>query len=86
MRFRVTLGCAACGNIDTVEADTVFDCSGLICPKCKNEDCLSITSVAETTADAFKSKHPQTPGNDPKSLEATQLYHVTLLRKILQTG
>jgi hypothetical protein len=57
MRFRVTLGCAACGNIDTVEADTVFDCSGLICPKCKNEDCLSITSVAETTADAFKKQN-----------------------------
>lgn len=57
MRFKVTLGCAACGYSNSVEAHTMFDCSGLICPKCKNEDCLSITSVAETTADAFKKQN-----------------------------
>ncbi|HEY8350826.1 MAG TPA: hypothetical protein PK767_01150 [Clostridiales bacterium] len=57
MKFKVTLGCAACGYSDTVEADTVFDCSGLVCPKCKNEDCLSITAVSETTADTFKKQN-----------------------------
>lgn len=54
MRFKVTLGCAACGYSDTIDADAMFDCSDLICPKCKNEDCLSITTVSEISDDAFK--------------------------------
>ncbi len=56
MKFKVTLGCAACGFTNTVDADSGFDCSDLICPKCKNEDCLSITSVSEVSNESFK-KH-----------------------------
>ncbi len=57
MKFEVTLGCAACGYTNTVKADSGFDCSNLICPKCKNEDCLSITAVTEAAAEAFKKQN-----------------------------
>jgi hypothetical protein len=55
MKFKATLSCAVCGFANTVNVNTGFDCSSLVCPKCKNEDCLSITSVSETSPeDIFK--------------------------------
>mgnify|MGYP006949996781 CR=1 FL=1 len=57
MKFKVTIGCAACGYSNTVRADAIFDCSALMCPKCRNEDCMSVTAVKETIADAFKKQN-----------------------------
>ena len=53
-------------------------------PEMQNEDAFDYICCGNNCRCLQKAKHPQTPGNDPKSLEATQLYHVTLLRKILQ--
>ena len=57
MKFKVTLSCAACGFTNTVNADSGFDCSDLICPKCKTEDCISITSVVDMPDEGFKKQN-----------------------------
>lgn len=54
MKLNVTIGCAACGFSTTFTVNDRFDCSTLSCPKCKNEDCLSITSVSEIIPENFK--------------------------------
>lgn len=54
MKLNVTIGCAACGFSDTLRVDSGFDCSDLVCPKCRNEDCLSITSVTEAANGNFR--------------------------------
>lgn len=54
MMLNVTIGCAACGFSNTFRVNDCFDCTTLVCPKCRNEDCLSITSVSEIIQDNFK--------------------------------
>lgn len=54
MNFKITIGCAACGFTNTFKVDSGFNCSNLVCPKCRIEDCLSITSVSEFNGDNFK--------------------------------
>lgn len=57
MKLEVTIGCAACGFSNKFNVAGNFDCSALTCPKCKNEDCLSITSVSEITPENFKKQN-----------------------------
>jgi len=57
MNLEVTIGCAACGFSNTLKVNSKFDCTALICPSCKNEDCLSITSVSEIATESFKKKN-----------------------------
>ena len=57
MKLKVTISCAACGFSDTLNVNSNIDCSTIICPKCKNEDCMSITSVSEITNDNFKKQN-----------------------------
>ncbi|MEN6314589.1 MAG: hypothetical protein ABFD25_10115 [Clostridiaceae bacterium] len=54
MKMKVTIGCAACGFSDTLNVNSAIDCSAIVCPKCGNEDCMSITSVSESADDNFK--------------------------------
>lgn len=57
MKLEVTIGCAACGFSNKFKVNSNFDCSPLVCPKCKNEDCLSITSVSEISNENFKKQN-----------------------------
>ena len=54
MKLIITVGCAACGFSDTFRVDYGLDCSDIVCPKCRNDDGLSITSVTESAGDNFK--------------------------------
>jgi len=56
MKLEFTIGCAACGFSKKVSVNSKLDCSTLICPKCKNEDCLSIISVSEIVTENFRNK------------------------------
>ena len=57
MKLEVTISCAACEFSSKISVNSNFDCSNLICPKCKNEDCLSITSVSEITPENFRKQN-----------------------------
>lgn len=59
MKLNITIGCAACGFANTFKANYGFDCSNLVCPKCGNEDCLSITSVTESISKSFNKQNIQ---------------------------
>ena len=56
MKLEITVGCAACGFSNKIHVDSYFDCDGLVCPGCRNENCLSITSVTEEEFSVFR-KH-----------------------------
>lgn len=57
MKLEVTIGCAACGFSNKLSVISNFDCTSLICPKCMNEDCLSIISVSEITPENFNKQN-----------------------------
>jgi hypothetical protein len=57
MKLEVTIGCVVCGFSSKMNVDTNFDCSALVCPKCKNEDCLSITSASEISPENFRKEN-----------------------------
>ena len=57
MKLEVTIGCIVCGFTDKMTVNANFDCSALICPKCKNKDCLSITSASEIAPENFKKEN-----------------------------
>lgn len=54
MKMKVTIGCAACGFSDTLNVNSIIDCSVITCPKCGNDDCMSITSVSDSVSDNFR--------------------------------
>jgi hypothetical protein len=57
MKLEVTIGCIVCGFSSKTNVDSNFDCSSLVCPKCKNEDCLSITAASEISHENFKKEN-----------------------------
>gem|GEM_PF-809003 len=50
MDLNVTISCSTCNFSITQKVELPFDCDSIICPKCSNENCLSITKVHEESS------------------------------------
>lgn len=47
MKLNVTIGCSVCNFKSKNKVELPFDCDTLLCPRCHNENCLSIIKVLE---------------------------------------